>query len=139
MNEQRDISGNYLPDERRITTWGKVLRHLSLDELPQLINVLKGDLSLIGPRPLLMEYLTLYSDVQKTRHSVRPGITGLAQVYGRNTQSWEERFQLDIYYAKNLSLRLDMKILFLTIFKVLKMEGIGESEGSTKEKFTGSR
>jgi sugar transferase EpsL len=114
-----------------------MLRRLSLDELPQLINVLKGDLSLIGPRPLLMEYLSLYSSDQKKRHSVKPGISGWAQVHGRNTQSWEERFRLDIYYAEHLSFRLDIQIFFLTILKVLKMEGIGERGKSTKEKFTG--
>jgi undecaprenyl phosphate N,N'-diacetylbacillosamine 1-phosphate transferase len=139
MNEERDASGNYLPDESRITLPGRILRRLSLDELPQLFNVLKGDISLIGPRPLLMEYLTLYSSGQKLRHSVKPGITGWAQVHGRNVQSWEERFSLDAYYANNLSFSLDMKIFFLTIFKVLKMEGIGESGGTTKEKFPGSR
>jgi lipopolysaccharide/colanic/teichoic acid biosynthesis glycosyltransferase len=137
MNEERDLSGNHLPDESRITAWGRMLRRLSLDELPQLINVLKGDLSLIGPRPLLMEYLSLYSSDQKKRHSVKPGISGWAQVHGRNTQSWEERFRLDIYYAEHLSFRLDIQIFFLTILKVLKMEGIGERGKSTKEKFTG--
>jgi undecaprenyl phosphate N,N'-diacetylbacillosamine 1-phosphate transferase len=138
MNEKKDPAGNLLPDESRITSLGKVLRHLSLDELPQLINVLKGDLSLVGPRPLLMEYLPLYSSWQKMRHSLKPGITGWAQIHGRNIQSWDERFRLDNYYAEHLSFALDMKILFLTIFKVLKMEDIGESGGTTKEKFTGS-
>jgi undecaprenyl phosphate N,N'-diacetylbacillosamine 1-phosphate transferase len=138
MNEKRDSSGSLLPDENRITSIGKILRRMSLDELPQLINVLKGDLSLIGPRPLLMEYLMLYSSEQKMRHSVKPGITGWAQIHGRNNQSWEERFRLDNYYLEHLSFALDMKILFLTIFKVLKMEGIGESGQTTKKKFTGS-
>jgi lipopolysaccharide/colanic/teichoic acid biosynthesis glycosyltransferase len=138
MNGKKDSAGNFLPDERRITSIGKILRRLSLDELPQLINVLKGELSLIGPRPLLMEYLLLYSSWQKMRHSVKPGITGWAQIHGRNIQSWDERFRLDNYYAEHLSFALDMKILFLTIFKVLKMEDIGESGGSTKKKFTGS-
>jgi undecaprenyl phosphate N,N'-diacetylbacillosamine 1-phosphate transferase len=138
MNEKKDPVGNFLPDEKRITSFGKILRHLSLDELPQLINVLKGDMSLIGPRPLLMEYLLLYSSRQKMRHTVKPGITGWAQVHGRNIQSWDERFRLDNYYAEHLSFTLDMKIIFLTFFKVLKMEGIGESEGTTRKKFTGS-
>jgi undecaprenyl phosphate N,N'-diacetylbacillosamine 1-phosphate transferase len=139
MNEERDASGNYLPDENRVTLPGRILRRLSLDELPQLFNVLRGDISLIGPRPLLMEYLSLYSSGQRIRHSVRPGITGWAQVHGRNVQSWEERFSLDVYYVEHLSFSLDIKIFFLTIFKVLKMEGIGESGRTTKEKFTGSR
>jgi lipopolysaccharide/colanic/teichoic acid biosynthesis glycosyltransferase len=138
MNEKRDAHGNLLPDEQRVTPLGNILRRLSLDELPQLINILKGDLSLVGPRPLLMEYISLYSAIQQKRHNVKPGVTGWAQVHGRNNQSWVERFELDNYYVEHLSFMLDLKIIFLTIFKVIKMEGIGEGNGTTKEKFTGS-
>jgi sugar transferase EpsL len=123
----------------RLTTVGKVLRKFSIDELPQLINVLKGDLSMIGPRPLLVEYLTLYSPQQNLRHSVKPGITGLAQVNGRNASSWEKRFELDNYYVDHLSFLLDVKIFFMTILNILRMEGIGSSHSITKEKFTGSK
>ncbi|MFL5727844.1 MAG: sugar transferase [Cytophagaceae bacterium] len=130
-------SGDGVSDDVRVTGLGRILRKLSLDELPQLMNVLKGDISLVGPRPLLMEYLALYSPSQNNRHTVKPGITGWAQVHGRNAQSWEERFGMDNYYVQHLSFMLDMKILFMTIFIVAKMEGIGDGKGISKEKFTG--
>jgi lipopolysaccharide/colanic/teichoic acid biosynthesis glycosyltransferase len=139
MNDKTDASGHLLPDEKRLTGLGKLLRKLSIDELPQLINVLKGDLSMIGPRPLLVEYLTLYSAQQNLRHSVKPGITGWAQVNGRNISSWEERFELDNYYVKHLSFSLDIKIFFMTIFNIIKMKGITSENSITKEKFTGSK
>jgi undecaprenyl phosphate N,N'-diacetylbacillosamine 1-phosphate transferase len=139
MDDKTDGQGDLLPDMERLTTVGKVLRKFSIDELPQLINVLKGDLSMIGPRPLLVEYLTLYSPQQNLRHSVKPGITGLAQVNGRNASSWEKRFELDNYYVDHLSFLLDVKIFFMTILNILRMEGIGSSHNITKEKFTGSK
>ena len=124
MTDQRDFQGNLLPDHIRLTSFGKFLRKYSLDEIPQLINVIKGDLSLVGPRPLLMEYLPLYTDEQAKRHLVRPGITGWAQVNGRNAITWEEKFKLDVWYVENQSVLLDIKILYLTFFKVIKSEGI---------------
>ena len=130
--------GEALPDEERLTKFGKILRSTSLDELPELINVLKGDMSLVGPRPLLVEYLELYSDEQKKRHNVRPGITGWAQVNGRNSISWNEKLNLDVEYVKNLSLILDIKILFLTVYKVFKRDGINQEGNATIEKFTGN-
>ena len=139
MNDHVGKDGNLLPDEYRLTGIGKLLRRLSIDELPQLVNVLKGDLSMIGPRPLLMEYLSLYSPQQNLRHSVKPGITGWAQVNGRNASSWEKRFELDNYYVKHLSFSLDLKIFFMTIFNILKMEGISSENSVTKQKFTGSK
>jgi undecaprenyl phosphate N,N'-diacetylbacillosamine 1-phosphate transferase len=139
MNDHAGEDGNLLPDEQRLTGPGKLLRKLSIDELPQLINVLKGDLSMIGPRPLLPEYLSLYSPQQNLRHSVKPGITGWAQVNGRNASTWEKRFELDNYYVKHLSFSLDLKIFFMTIFNILKMEGISSESSVTKEKFTGSK
>lgn len=139
MNEKCDANGNLLPDHMRLTELGKMLRKLSLDELPQLFNVLKGDLSLVGPRPLLMEYLELYSSEQLRRHDVRPGITGWAQVNGRNAISWEEKFKLDVWYVDNHSFWLDIKILFLTVLKVFKSEGISQEGHVTIEKFTGSK
>jgi undecaprenyl phosphate N,N'-diacetylbacillosamine 1-phosphate transferase len=138
MNDRRDTSGNLLPDAVRLTPLGKFIRSTSLDELPQLINVLKGDMSLIGPRPLLVKYLPLYSATQARRHEVRPGITGWAQVNGRNAISWEERFKLDIYYVDHLSFALDLKIIFLTIKKVFKREGISASGSATMEPFRGN-
>jgi sugar transferase EpsL len=126
-------------DEQRLTPLGKFLRKYSLDEIPQLLNVLKGDMSLVGPRPLLMEYLSLYSAEQRIRHNVRPGITGWAQVNGRNAISWEEKFQLDIWYVRNQSLLLDIKILAMTLHKVIKKEGIHQQDHVTMEKFKGSR
>lgn len=137
MLDAVDKDGNPLPDEQRLTRFGKVLRSTSLDELPGLINVLKGDMSLVGPRPLLMEYLPLYSEEQSRRHEVRPGITGWAQVNGRNAISWEDKFKLDVWYVDNRSLWLDIKILFLTVKKVFVREGISAAGEATMSKFTG--
>ena len=138
MIDERDEKGDLLPDEKRLTKIGKIIRSLSLDELPQLFNVLKGDMSFVGPRPLLIEYLPLYSERQKKRHEVKPGITGLAQVMGRNALSWQEKFEYDIYYVENQSFWLDLKIIFLTILKVLKREGISQKGHVTTEKFNGN-
>ena len=139
MNDRRDGNGQLLPDAIRLTPIGRLVRKTSVDELPQLINVLRGDISLIGPRPLLMEYLPLYNAAQRRRHEVRPGITGWAQVNGRNTISWEKKFNYDIHYVDNLSFGLDAKIFFLTILKILKGEGISADNSATMEKFKGSR
>ncbi|KIH71407.1 sugar transferase [Salinicoccus roseus] len=139
MTDQRDGEGNLLPDHMRMTMFGNRLRKYSLDELPQLFNVLKGDLSLVGPRPLMMGYLPLYNERQRRRHDVKPGITGWAQVNGRNALSWEEKFELDVWYAENRTLLLDMKILFMTIQKVLKSEGINQEGGRTDRAFTGTK
>ena len=138
MSDARDESGNLLSDEIRLGEFGKRLRALSIDELPQLFNVLKGDMSFIGPRPLLVEYLPLYSKEQNRRHNVRPGITGLAQVNGRNAISWKEKFEFDTYYADNLSLILDIKIALLTIKKVIKKDGVNKEGMATTEKFSGN-
>lgn len=138
MSNERDNKGELLPDEVRLGKFGKTLRSLSLDELPQLFNVLKGDISFIGPRPLLVEYLPLYSDFQKERHSVKAGISGLAQIKGRNNLSWKNRFRYDVFYAKNISLRLDLYILFLTIWKVLKRSDVSQNGKVTVEKFRGN-
>lgn len=138
MTDDRDQHGELLPDHLRLTQTGKLIRKLSLDELPQLFNVLKGDLSLVGPRPLLMEYLDLYTSEQSRRHDVKPGITGWAQVNGRNNISWEERFELDVWYVDNQSFWLDIKILFLTIIKVFKTEGVSQDGHVTVEKFKGT-
>ena len=137
MSDERGADGELLPDEERLNDYGKKIRALSLDELPQLFNVLKGDMSFIGPRPLLIEYLPLYSPPQRLRHSVRPGITGLAQVNGRNAISWEKKFEFDTYYAQNLSFALDLKIALLTIKKVLAKEGVNKEGMATTEKFNG--
>ena len=137
MTNEKDKNGNLLPDEKRLKGIGKIIRSLSLDELPQLFNVLKGDMSFVGPRPLLKEYLPLYNERQKKRHEVKPGITGLAQVMGRNSISWKEKFEYDVYYVENLSFWLDLKIIFLTIIKVLKREGINQEGKATMEKFNG--
>ncbi len=139
MTDARDNSGQLLPDHIRLTSFGKFLRKYSVDELPQLFNVLKGDISLVGPRPLLMEYLTLYTEEQAKRHNVRPGITGWAQVNGRNAITWEEKFQLDVWYVENQSFWLDMKILGLTVIKVFKSEGISQNGHVTVEKFQGTK
>lgn len=139
MRDVRDERGKLLADDKRLTPFGMFLRKYSLDELPQLFNVIKGEMSLVGPRPLLAEYLSLYTDKQRMRHRVKPGLTGWAQVNGRNSITWEERFQMDIWYVENQSLRLDMKILFLTIGKVLKKEGISHGNEVTMHKFTGSK
>ena len=137
MSDERDKNGNLLPDELRLKGFGAKLRASSIDELPQLFNVLKGDMSFIGPRPLLVEYLPLYSPRQASRHSVRPGITGLAQVNGRNDISWAAKLEYDALYAENLSLLLDIKIALLTIKKVLKKEGVSKAGMATTEKFNG--
>lgn len=138
MRDAFDEDGNPLPDSERITSFGRFLRSTSLDELPELWNVVKGDMSLVGPRPLLMEYLPLYSKEQFRRHNVRPGVTGWAQVNGRNAISWEDKFKLDVWYVDNRSLWLDIKILFMTIKKVFAREGISASDHVTTEKFKGS-
>lgn len=138
MTDERDADGNLLPDAQRLTKIGKFIRSTSLDELPQLINVLKGDMSLIGPRPLLPEYLPLYSEEQARRHEVRPGITGWAQVHGRNAISWQEKFKLDVWYVDHCSLAVDLKIIWLTIKKVIAREGISSSTSETMEPFTGN-
>jgi len=137
MTDARDTEGNLLPDADRLTAFGRFLRRTSLDELPELINVLKGDMSLVGPRPLLMQYLDRYTPEQARRHEVRPGITGWAQVNGRNAVSWEEKFRLDVWYVDNVSLWLDLKILFLTVWKVLKREGISQGGHATMPEFIG--
>ena len=137
MTNEKDKSGNLLPNQLRMTRFGKLIRKLSLDELPQLFNVLKGEISLVGPRPLLMDYLELYSPEQARRHDVRPGITGWAQVNGRNAISWEEKFEHDVWYVDNQSFLLDLKILFLTVKKVFISEGVNKSEEVTMERFTG--
>jgi lipopolysaccharide/colanic/teichoic acid biosynthesis glycosyltransferase len=137
MNDKKDSDGNLLSDEKRITKTGKFIRKTSLDEIPQLLNVLKGEMSLIGPRPLLPEYLPLYNEVQKRRHDVLPGITGWAQVNGRNAISWEQKFELDVYYVDNLSFLLDCKIIYLTIKKVINREGIAAANSVSAEAFKG--
>lgn len=138
MTDEKDASGELLPDDVRLTPFGLFLRRSSLDELPQLFNVLKGDVSLVGPRPLLMEYLPLYTAEQAKRHLVRPGITGWAQVNGRNAISWERKFELDVWYVNHQSFLLDMKILFLTVKKVLVKEGISAQGMETMPRFLGS-
>ena len=138
MNDKTDNNQNLLPDSKRLTPIGKFIRKTSLDEIPQLLNVIKGDMSLVGPRPLLVEYLPLYNEFQKKRHSVKPGITGWAQVNGRNTISWEEKFAYDIWYVDHVSFLLDMKIIFLTIKKVFATEGINSTTAATMEKVTGN-
>lgn len=138
MNDQKGPDGELLPDGDRITKVGQFVRKTSLDEIPQLINVLKGDMSLVGPRPLLVSYLPLYSEEQKKRHLIKPGITGWAQVNGRNSISWKEKFELDVWYVKNVSFRLDLKIVWLTVLKVIKRDGISSSTSATMEFFTGN-
>ncbi|MFY4724232.1 undecaprenyl phosphate N,N'-diacetylbacillosamine 1-phosphate transferase [Campylobacter jejuni] len=137
MSDERDEKGDLLSDELRLKAFGKIVRSLSLDELLQLFNVLKGDMSFVGPRPLLVEYLSLYNQEQKLRHKVRPGITGWAQVNGRNAISWQKKFELDVYYVKNVSFLLDLKIMFLTALKVLKRSGVSKEGHVTTEKFNG--
>ena len=139
MNDKKDTSGNLLSDAERLTFLGSYIRKTSLDELPQLFNVLKGEMSFVGPRPLLIEYLDLYNDTQKRRHDVKPGITGWAQVNGRNAISWEQKFDYDVWYVDNQSFWLDIKILWLTFLKVVKRSDISSSTSSTMEKFTGSK
>ena len=138
MTNEKDADGNLLPDEQRLVGIGKFIRSTSLDELPQLFNVLKGEMSFVGPRPLLIEYLDLYNETQKRRHDVKPGITGWAQVNGRNAISWEQKFEYDVWYVDNQSFWLDMKILWMTFLKVVKRSDISSSSSATMEKFTGS-
>ena len=138
MTDERDRQGYLLPDEDRLTRVGKLIRSTSLDELPQLINVLKGDMSLVGPRPLLVQYLPLYNQIQARRHEVRPGITGWAQVNGRNTISWQQRFEYDVWYVEHISFYFDLKIFFLTIKKTLAREGINSQTSATMEDVVGN-
>ena len=139
MTDHVDNNGNLLPDSERLTKFGKLLRASSLDELPELINILQGDMSLIGPRPLLIEYLPLYNSEQKHRHDVRPGLTGLAQVNGRNAISWQDKFKYDIEYVNNITILSDLKIIFLTIKKVLIKEGVTAENSVSADKFTGNK
>lgn len=137
MLDKTDKNGEVLPDKKRLTSFGMKLRSTSLDELPELFNVLKGDMSLVGPRPLLVEYLKLYSKEQNKRHNMKPGITGLAQINGRNSISWSEKLKYDVEYVDNFNILLDIKILFITIYKVIKREGISQDGNATMESFTG--
>jgi lipopolysaccharide/colanic/teichoic acid biosynthesis glycosyltransferase len=137
MTDQKDVNGNLLPDNLRITTFGKLVRKTSVDEIPQLINVLRGDMSIVGPRPLRVYYLPLYSKEQNRRHQVRPGITGWAQVNGRNTLSWTQKFQFDVWYVDNLSILLDVKIIFLTVLKIYKTNEVNATEDITMIPFDG--
>lgn len=139
MTDQRDAQGNLLPDEVRLTGFGKLLRSTSLDELPELWNILRGDMSIVGPRPLLVKYLPLYNQEQKHRHDVLPGLTGWAQVNGRNSITWEDKFRLDLWYVRNISFALDLKILFLTVKKVFCREGISSDTAATMEEFKGTK
>ena len=139
MTDERDENGELLPDEIRLTKFGKFLRSTSIDEFPEFINILKGDMSFIGPRPLLVRYLPLYSEEQHRRHLVRPGLSGWAQVNGRNTVSWEEKFNLDVEYVDKMSFTLDVKIFFMTIMSVLKREGISSETSATMEEFKGNK
>ena len=139
MTDARDEAGNLLPDEDRLTPFGRFLRSTSLDELPELWNVIKGDMSLVGPRPLLMRYLPRYTPEQMRRHEVRPGITGWAQINGRNALSWEEKFELDVWYVDHVSLHLDIKIMALTFWKIIKREGISQLGQATMEEFLGTQ
>ena len=138
MTNAKDKDGNLLPDEVRLTKYGKILRSTSLDELPELINILKGDMSIVGPRPLLVRYLPRYNAQQKRRHEVRPGLTGYAQANGRNAISWEEKFRLDVEYVDNLTFGMDVKIIFQTVGKIFKREGISSESSATMEEFMGS-
>lgn len=139
MTCEKDKNGNLLPDEQRLTRYGKILRSTSLDELPELINILKGDMSIVGPRPLLVQYLPLYNEEQRHRHDVRPGLTGWAQVNGRNSITWEDKFRYDVWYVRNISFALDVKILFLTVKKVFCREGISAENSATMEDFQGTK
>ena len=139
MTQEKDEHGNLLPDEKRLSRYGKFLRSSSLDELPELFNILKSDMSLIGPRPLLVKYLPLYNEKQRHRHGVRPGLTGLAQISGRNTLTWEEKFDIDIEYINNITFMGDMKIIVGTVIKVLKRAGISSDSSATMEEFTGTK
>ena len=137
MNNKKDENGNLLPDETRLTSYGKFIRNTSLDELPELINILKGDMPIVGPRPLLVRYLTRYNKTQARRHEVRPGLTGLAQVNGRNAISWEEKFNYDVEYVDNVSFLLDFKIICKTVLKIIKKDGISSETSATMEEFMG--
>ena len=139
MTNQKDKDGNLLPDEIRLTKYGEFLRSTSLDELPELLNILKGDMSIVGPRPLLVQYLPLYNERQKLRHTVRPGLTGLAQISGRNAITWEQKFETDVTYTENITFLGDVKIIFLTAYKVLKREGISSENNATMEEFKGTQ
>lgn len=139
MTCEKDASGNLLPDEQRLTRYGKFLRSSSLDELPELVNILKGDMSIVGPRPLLVEYLPLYNNVQRHRHDVRPGLTGWAQVHGRNTVTWEDKFRMDIDYVESVSFLRDVKIILETVKAVLKRDGISSETSATMEPFCGTK
>jgi lipopolysaccharide/colanic/teichoic acid biosynthesis glycosyltransferase len=138
MNDRRDAEGNLLPDDKRLTTIGRIIRKTSIDEIPQLWNVLKGDMSLVGPRPLLPEYLPLYNEKQRRRHEVRPGITGWAQVNGRNAVSWQQKFEYDVWYVDHISFWLDVKILLMTVKKVFKSEGVAPEGAATVGRFKGN-
>lgn len=137
MSNEKDENGNLLPDEQRLGKYGKLLRSTSLDELPSLINIAAGHLSIVGPRPLLTAYLPRYTEEQRRRHDVRPGLTGYAQAYGRNSLTWEEKFEKDVYYVDNISFWLDVKVIFKTVFAVLKREGISSETSATMEEFKG--
>lgn len=139
MNDKKDANGNLLPDTDRLTKVGQFVRKTSLDEIPQLLNVIKGDMSLIGPRPLLVQYLSFYTDIQKQRHNIRPGITGWAQINGRNTISWDHKFEYDVWYVNNCSFSLDIKILYRTVKKVFISEGISQEGEATMAVFAGSK
>ena len=139
MTCEKDKDGNFLPDEKRLTKYGKLLRSTSLDELPELFNILKGDMSLVGPRPLLVKYLPLYTERQRRRHKVRPGLTGLAQINGRNAITFEERFELDIEYIESLSFKKDIYVILETIKTILKRDGISSETNETMEEFTGTK
>jgi lipopolysaccharide/colanic/teichoic acid biosynthesis glycosyltransferase len=138
MNDEKDEFGYLKPDEKRMTRVGNIIRNTSIDEIPQFINVIKGDMSLVGPRPLLIEYLQLYNDFQKRRHDLKPGITGLAQTQGRNELSWEKKFEYDVWYVENVSFCLDCKILIKTVGQVFRPNGISSGTSVTMEKFTGN-
>lgn len=138
MTDERDANGELLPDSERLTKFGKFLRSTSLDELPELFNILKGDMSIVGPRPLLVKYLPLYNDFQRRRHEVRPGLTGLAQVNGRNAITWQKKFEYDVEYVDNVNLKMDMLIIFKTIIKTFKREGINSETAATMEYFEGN-
>lgn len=139
MTDQCDESGNLLPDEQRLTSFGRKLRSTSLDELPELFNILRGDMSIVGPRPLLVKYLPLYNEEQRHRHDVRPGLTGWAQVHGRNLLSWEDKFRYDVWYTRNLSFLTDVRVVLLTVKCILAQEGISSEASATAEEFRGSR
>ena len=139
MTDEKDENGKLLPDEVRLTKFGKFLRSTSLDELPELINIIKGDMSIVGPRPLLVEYLPLYNEKQRCRHNVRPGLTGYAQISGRNSISWEEKFNDDLMYIENITFTEDLKIVLKTVLKVVKRDGISQEGNATMEKFTGNK